>query len=342
MRSALLVCALVLASPVPSYADSSLAYLARLGVGQARLLLSREPITPDLIASLEPAEQHALERLRDALAFGGSLGLARTTSYRALVGDRESGLVHVVTAAPANRVEPVTWWFPITGRVSYRGYFQKERADGFAAELAREGYDTYVRPAPLYSTLGWFDDPVPRAVLSWPENDLVDTFLHELVHQTIFVPSDVAYDEALASFVAHHATLAFLADQPEARARAEAGFADELMFARMLAELRDELERVYASAADPEQARALRVPVFSRYQGEVHAALPWRSRRYARFPELTLSNAWLVAHRDYVAELPCFEAELATLGGDLAGFVRAHRDRPGHRFGDCAGGNTEK
>ncbi len=250
--------------------------------------------------------------------------------------------MHVVTAAPANQVEAITWWFPITGRVSYRGYFQKERADGFAAELEAEGYDTYVRPAPLYSTLGWFDDPVPRAVLSWPEHELVDTFLHELVHQTVFVPGEVAYDEALATFVAHHATLAFLTGQPEARARAEAGFADELTFSALLDELRQELERIYAQASSPAQARELRAPVFARYQREVHASKRWRSRRYLRFPELALSNAWLAAQRSYVGELPCFEAELATLGGDLAAFVRAHRDAPGHRFGACFAGDTGK
>jgi len=305
-------------------------------------LWSRQPITPELVATLEPAEQHALESLRHALAFGESLGLAHTTSYRDLVGERDSGLVHVVTAAPANRVEPVTWWFPISGRVSYRGYFDETRANTFAAELADEGYDTYVRPAPLYSTLGWFDDPVPRAVLAWPEEDVVDTFLHELVHQTVFVPGDIAYDEALATFIAHHATLAFLVDRPEARARAEADFADELTFSRMLGELRQELERVYAGATSPEQARELRAPLFARYQSEVYAAQPWRSRRYAHFPEIKLSNAWLAAHRDYVGLLPCFERELEAIGGDLEAFVRAHREAPGHRYGDCATSDEAK
>ncbi len=243
--------------------------------------------------------------------------------------------MHVVTAAPANRVEAITWWFPITGRVSYRGYFQKERAVDFAADLEREGYDTYVRPAPLYSTLGWFDDPVPRAVLSWPESDLIDTFLHELVHQTTFVAGDIAYNEALATFIAHRATLAFLVDDPETRQRVEASFADELEFANLLEGLRSELERVYASVDDPDRARALRAPVFARFQTEVYPSMTWRSKRYARFPELALSNAWLAAHRAYVGLLPCFAEELAGLGGDLATFVRAHRDEPGRRSANC-------
>jgi len=330
----------LLALPVPARADFALAYLARLGAGQARLLLAREPITPARIASLEPAERDNLESLTLALAFGESLGLARTTSYRDLVEGPKTGLVHVVTAAPANRVEAVTWWFPITGSVSYRGYFDPARADAFAAELADEGYDTYVRPAPLYSTLGWFDDPVPRAVLSWPEEQVVDTFLHELVHQTVFVPGDVAYDEALATFIAHHATLAYFADRPELRARAEGGFADEITFSRMLGGLRDELGVLYAQAPTPERARELRAPVFARYQTEVFAAQPWRSGRYARFPELALSNAWLVGHQDYVGLLPCFEAELAALGGDLAAFIRAHVDAPGHRAPACGPADT--
>ena len=266
----------------------------------------------------------------------------RTTSYRDLVGSKGSGLVHVVTAAPANRIEAVTWWFPITGSVSYRGYFEKQRADLFAGALADEGFDTYVRPAPLYSTLGWFDDPVPRGVLSWPDEIVVDTFLHELVHQTVFVPGDVAYNEALATFIAHHATVAFYAGQPEAQARAEASFADELTFARMLSALRDELGAAYGDRVTPEQARALRAPIFARYQAEVFAAQPWRSNRYARFPSLLLSNAWLVAQQDYVGELPCFESELATLGGDLPAFVHAHQADPGHRTGACTGGDTEK
>ncbi len=249
--------------------------------------------------------------------------------------------MHVVTAAPANQVEPLTWWFPITGSVSYRGYFEKERAEAFAAELAAEGYDTYLRPAPLYSTLGWFDDPVPRAVLAWPEVQIVDTFLHELVHQTVFVSGEVPYNEALATFIAHHATLGFYGDDGEARARAEASFADELTFAALIGELRQALEPIYAGEPTPERARELRAPVFAEFQGARYAAKPWRSRRYARFPELSLSNAWLAAQQAYVGELPCFEAELASLGGDLSAFVRAHRDEPGHRFGACLASDTD-
>ena len=190
----------------------------------------------------------------------------------------------------------------------------------------------YVRPATLYSTLGWFDDPLPRNLLAWREEDLIDVAVHEQVHATVYVPSDVTYDESLASFIAHQATLAQLADRPELAARARDAFADELTYASLVNALRRRSSRrPTPRRAGPDDARARRAPIFARYQQEVYPAQPWRTQRFARFQTLELSNAWLVANRNYLGLLPCFERELAALGGDLPAFVRAHRDAPGHR-----------
>ena len=312
-----------------------LAYLAHVGAGQLRLLWSRESPTPERLAALPPEERAGYEAFQRALRFGESLGLAHTTSYRQLTDTGRDWLVQVVTAAPANALEPITWWFPIVGSVSYRGYFDPERAQRFAAELAARGLDVYLRPSPLYNTLGWFEDALPRSMLRWPEEELVDTAIHEQVHQTVYVASDVAYDESLATFIAHRATLTELRDRPEVVERARAAFADELTYARMLNELRAELDALYAAKPTPDEARARRAPIFARYQEQVYPAQPWQTRRFARFPKLALSNAWVVGNRDYLGLVPCFERELAELGGDLSAFVRAHRDRPGHRPPGC-------
>ena len=312
-----------------------MSYLLHVGAGQLHLLWSREKLTPERIAALPPAERENLAALQRALVFGESQGLAPSTSYRSLVETPKEGIVQVVTAAPADELEALTWWFPIVGSVSYRGYFDPERAKAFAADLAAEGYDTYVRPATLYSTLGWFDDPLPRNLLDWPEEELIDVAVHEQVHATVYVASDVTYDESLASFVAHQATLAQLADRPELAQRARDAFADELTYAQMVNALARELEAAYAGASGPEDARARRAPIFERYQKEVYPAQPWRTQRFARFPTLALNNAWLVGNRDYLGLLPCFERELASLGGDLAAFVKAHKADPGHRGADC-------
>ncbi len=312
-----------------------LAYLAHIGAGQARLLWSRESLTPDKIAALPAGEREAYEAFRSALAYGESLGLPRMSSYTRLADTDRDWLVQVVTAAPANELEPVTWWFPVVGSVSYRGYFDAERAKKYADELRGDGYDVYLRGSPLYTTLGWFEDPLPRPILRWPLQDVVDTAIHEQVHVLVYVESDVAYNESLATFIAHHATEEYFRDRPELAERARESFADELVFAQMLNDLRAELAALYAKKVTPDEARAQRAPIFARYQNEVYAAQPWRTQRFARFPKLDLSNAWVAGNRDYLGLVPCFGRELAQLGGDLAAFVRAHSEKPGHRPPGC-------
>jgi predicted aminopeptidase len=307
------------------------AYLAHLGIGQARTLLAREELTPERIQQLSDAERRGVDVLRRALAYGVSLGLARTTSYRHLIDRDGRGAVQVLTAAPADRLEPLTRWFPLVGRLSYQGFFDPERARRAAAALTAQGYDVDVRPALLYSTLGYFDDPIPRQLLGWSEPDIAKTILHELVHETLFVAGDLDYNEGLATFIAREATLRFLADRPGPQDEARRSFEDDDRYAQLLAALGAELEVVYAQCSSPAEARERRKPVFERYQREVYPSLPWNTSRYAGFQRAELSNAYLIAQRTYLGLLPCFERELAALDGDLAAFVAAHVAAPGHR-----------
>jgi predicted aminopeptidase len=334
-RSRFLIPALALLLALAASA-CRIGYLAQLGAGQLHTLLDRRPLDDATLAQLSESERSAIGELRAALEFGASLGLARTTSYRHLIERGPDGAVQVVVAAPADRLEPVTWWFPVTGRISYRGFFELARARDFAAGLAAEGYDVNVRPALLYSTLGVFDDPIPRELLGWDRTDRVATVLHELVHETVFVSGDPDYNEGLASFIERHATLEFLAGEPDAAAEARRDFEDDDRFAALLARLEQELSTAYAAGGGPDAARRARAPIFARYQQDEYARLEWNTQRYAGFRDAELSNAWLVARRTYLGDLPCFERELAALGGDLRAFIRAHREYQGHRAPGCA------
>jgi len=284
---------------------------------------------------LSEAERSAVAELQAALRFGASLGLAETTSYRHWIDRGPDGAVQVVVAARPDRLEPITWWFPVTGRISYRGFFDPARARRFADGLAQDGYDVHVRPALMYSTLGVFDDPIPREILGWERGERIGTVLHELVHETVFVASDLDYNEGLASFIERYATLEFLAGDALASLRFRLEFEDTDRFAALLARLEGELERIYADVADASAARRIRAPIFERYQREEYAALAWNGDRFDGFRSAELSNAWLIARRTYLGALPCFEREFEALGRDLEAFIRAHRERPGHRAPGC-------
>lgn len=300
-------------------------------MGQLHYLLDRERLTEERVDALPEAERRGLETLRRAQSYGESLGLAASTSYRHVIDRDTRSAVRVITAAPADRLEPLSWWFPIVGNITYRGYFDEARAQAFADSLARDGYDTYVRPALMYSTLGYFDDPIPLAALRWPEVDLVDVTLHEQVHETIFAAGDPGYNEALASFIARHATPGFFDANPERRQEAEDVYADRARFAALLDALYADLEALYTETHGPEDARQRRAAVLTRYQGPRFSEHEWKTGRYARFPAAELNNSYLLAFRTYQAEGPCFEAELGALGGDLRAFIAAHVEQPGHR-----------
>jgi len=144
-------------------------YVIRAVYEEGKILWRREPIPQYLEkAAVGPDTQDKLklvlavrEYARDVLKLnvGGSY-----SSYSYV--DRPD-LSYILTAAPRTELRPYTWWFLIVGRVPYKGYFSKEDADAAAEALEAEGYDTNIRTAAAFSTLGWFDDPLLSHLLRY-------------------------------------------------------------------------------------------------------------------------------------------------------------------------------
>ena len=196
-------------------------YVARLGWAEAKILWRREPIgevvrRPDVDAELRERLQLVLaarDFARDRLGFrvGESY-----TSYAEVAAHEAT--VHVVSAAYRDRLEAFTWWYPIAGRVPYRGFFDEASARAEADRLARRGLDVDVRPAIAFSTLGWFPDPLLSVTAEEKPVPLVATVLHELFHQTLYVPGEPAFNESAATFAGDRGAVAFFCDGPGADA----------------------------------------------------------------------------------------------------------------------------
>src|SRR5690606_18969091 len=110
----------------------------------------------------------------------------------------------------ADRLEFVTWWFPVVGSVPYIGYFDKADRDAKATELKQQGYDVSVGGAGAFSSLGWFEDPIFSSMLDRGPADTAHLFIHELTHRTLWIPGSTEFNENLAEYVSYRLTPQYL------------------------------------------------------------------------------------------------------------------------------------
>src|ERR1700688_4956727 len=134
-------------------------YIGRAAYEEGCILWRRKPIDTVLARSDLPTEVRSrLETVLKVREFAGDhLGLNVGCAYTSISEVDKGAIVWVVMAAPRDSLEPYTWWFPIVGRIPYRGYFEEADASAEAQALEAMGLDTMVRPAIAFSSLGFFD-----------------------------------------------------------------------------------------------------------------------------------------------------------------------------------------
>ncbi len=158
-----------------------------------------------------------------------------SSSYTTYYDQRKGVKLWVVSASEPWCFNAYTWYFPIVGEVSYKGFFDSNAAKKEFTRLQKAGYDADVGQVGAWSTLGIFSDPVLSDMLKKKKGKLVNLIFHELFHSTYYAPGTVEINENLANFVAHKATLQFLRNDTAALHQyTEARFDDSLNTAFIL------------------------------------------------------------------------------------------------------------
>ena len=187
-------------------------YLAKAGWAEMKILKGRRPL--DQVIQDQRTDEDTRKKLlltRQARSFAiHQLGLNAGDSYTSFTQLETDTLAWVLSAAYRDRLESKTWWFPIVGRVPYKGYASEKGARKAESKLDAEGFDTYLRTTSAFSTLGWFADPLLSSLLRYDEVDLVETILHELSHNHLFVPGRVRFNESFATFVGRVGAIRFV------------------------------------------------------------------------------------------------------------------------------------
>lgn len=308
-------------------------YLVRAAWEEGKILARRRPITDIVSDSVtSAATRRKLEIVLAARSFASdSIQLRARQSFTTFSRLEHDTLVLVLSGAYRDRLESYTWWFPIVGRVPYKGFFDFGAARTAARALEHKGFDVYLRPSPAFSTLGWFNDPLVSTSLNADSIDLANTVIHELTHNTFYAPGQAVFNESFANFVGARGSAWFFRsrNQPEAADEADARWSDDKVMARFWEQLYHSVDSAYKAhpGEDSTQIRAriaARDTVYHQARTELVEVLgPQLHTIGPRVLErMRLDNAALMARRIYLTDLDLFDAVWLREGQDLRKTIR--------------------
>ena len=301
-------------------------YLARAGWEEARILWRRRPIAEMVSdSSVAPAVRSKLALVQAARSFAAAdLRLDAGESFTTFSQLDSDTLVLVLSAAYRDRLAHHRWWFPIVGSVPYKGWFDFERAQREERAFQTRGYDTYLRPASAFSTLGWFNDPLVSTTLRADTLSLANTVIHELVHNTFYAPGQAEFNESFANFVGARGSAEFFRLRGQARvvAEADARWSDDKLLAQFWKRLHGDIDSAFKSNPGDslrERRIALRDSIYRMARQELIYRVGPQLRTVApRYVErVRLDNAALLARRIYLTDVALFDSVWVREGRDV-------------------------
>jgi len=280
-----------------------------------------------------------VERVGDIRRFAmEELGLKESKNYTRYVQLDRDYLAAVVSASPEDSFGRYQWWFPVVGKVPYKGFFNVEDARKERVKLEKKGLDVWVRGVDAFSTLGWFRDPLYSYMKNYSEEDLAELIIHELLHATVYIKNQDQFNEELAQFVGteggrlytektrEEAAAPSDAIVPEkAAVPSEAASADIAAYHAFIRDLIARLDHVYKSNMAKEEKLQRKAEIIEEAKAgfdEDYDTL-FVTQNYRFFSRLPVNNAYLELFRLYHEEDHYFKDLFDRSGRDLRKFIDA-------------------
>ena len=237
-----------------------------------------------------------------------------------------------IYAAPEFSLDDKTWWYPVIGDATYRGYFRKDYASEYAARLTAEGFDVHLGGVEAYSTLGWFDDPVFNTMIDEEsEVEIAATVFHELAHRRLYINGDSEFNEAFATTVEQNAVRRWLTSRndTDALAQYEHSLQADQRFVKLVEQTRARLAEIYddnsLTADEMRNAKHQAITDFKETMNTLSSQFPGEFN-HRSWIDGDVNNARLNTVDTYHQLVPDFNALLHRLNNDLDWFYSVLED----------------
>jgi predicted aminopeptidase len=306
---------------------SQVSYYAQSINGHFTMLHEAKPVS-DLLAdpSIDPRLRTRLVEAEQIRSYAVSaLSEPDNGSYRTYADLKRPFVVYNVFAAPSLSLKLRESCLLVVGCVEYRGYYSRESAEAYAAELHRDGWETFVAGIPAYSTLGYFDDPLLNTFIYLPRAEVARMIFHELAHQILFVRGDTPFNESFAVTVETVGVQRWLAAHPDAAMEYERYDAQRREFRKLVESYRKRLEALYDSPDTDAEKSARKDAMFVSMRADYEALkASWGGYKgFDLWFASDLNNAKIGSFATYNQWVPAFMALLDQEHGDLPKFYAA-------------------
>jgi predicted aminopeptidase len=306
--------------------------------------LNRAVPLEDLAEKGGEEDRRFAEQVEDIRRFAmEELGLKESRNYTSYVELDRSYLAAVVSASAKDSFTRYEWWFPVAGKVPYKGFFNPGDARKEQAKLEKKDLDVWIRGVSAFSTLGWFRDPLYSYMKEYSARELADLIIHELLHATVYLKNHSQFNEELAEFVGSEGSRLYmekisssgivLAVPTAAGTEQEAADAkaDGSAYIAFIQELIAELDRVYKSGANREEKLRQKAEIIAAAQerfAENYDTL-YKTEQYRGFSTLRVNNVYLELYRLYYEENAWFKDLYTRSGAGLPAFIAAAKTLTG-------------
>jgi predicted aminopeptidase len=304
-----------------------LPYLAKSAYHHLVIMKKRVPIEKSLKDKTIPKKiKGKLKLAQKAKIFSEQeLKLDSTNNYSSFAQLDEKYVSYIISVAPLYELKHHKWKFPFIGSVPYKGFHTHKEAEEEALKYPKSDFDTYIRGATAYSTLGWFDDPILSSMLRYKDYNLVNVIIHETVHATIYIKDHADFNERLATFIGNKGTELFykkhFKNSKDILLQIQNENHDDKIFSDFVSATVKQLNIWYTDKEnhDLQKKDAYFQALLKKFKSEILPKM--KSKQYRHFHKNKFNNAKLLSLKTYFYDLSDFEKAFKKFNSDFEKFI---------------------